>query len=131
MNAITKLDKHYHGLFVFFLPLKMMTFGRRAPHLPRPCVSKRQCGGCMQTTTFIPTFSHSMRHLCDTVNHSVNQGLSIPSFWRTRAYSLKIFWKMRLLAWPSPWMQNTLMIFLSYEWICKMTLLVVSIPDLN
>ena len=39
-----------------------MTFGRRAPHLHRPCVVKGQYDGCMQTTTFTPTFSPSMRY---------------------------------------------------------------------
>ena len=48
VNAIAKLDKHYHGLFGF-LAVKDGDIWEKSPHLHRPCLSKGQYGGCMQT----------------------------------------------------------------------------------
>ena len=78
VNAITKIDKHFHGLFGF-LAVKDSDIWAMNPSpvssLPVSSLHIKRAVRWMHANNH-PTFSHSMRHLCDTVNPAS----SIPSF---------------------------------------------------
>ena len=74
VNAITKLDRHYHGLFGF-LAIKDGDIWEKSPS-PVQSICIKRAIRWMHANNHLPNFSLSMRHCFDTVSPA----LSTPSF---------------------------------------------------
>ena len=107
VNAIMKLNKHYLALFSF-LAVKDSDIWEKSPSPVQSLRIKKAVLWMHANNHLYSNFFYQY----ETLMQSLRSALSTPTFWRTEAYRSKSFWKRRLLPWLSPWMQNTLMIFL-------------------